>query len=223
MKKILLTLSLFAFSAALMAQDDINLLDLVADQPTTKAADTLQVAPEATDQNEEEEEADLYDWRTHRHSVAFTWGAPSMFDGSLVLIEWIVTLGQEDHTHYAGPFSVEYGYNALRWLRVGGRLSYEYAYCRGYEPVYHVFRASGRLDFTYINKEHVRLYSGFEIGAGMSYNHYPTINEKDFVKPLLVLGMCPIGVEAGGKRVFFKAEFNLGSTEFFRTGIGVRL
>lgn len=221
MKKLLLALLLFASSGVMMAQDDINLLDLVADrQPAIKSADTLQLAANIHD--DEEDEADLYNWRNHRHSFAFTWGAPSIFDGSLVLLEWIVTLGQEDHTHYVGPFSFEYGYNVLRWLRVGGRLTYEYAYCRGYEPVYHTIRVNGRIDCTYINKEHVRLYSGFELGAGMSYNRYPTLNEKDFVKPILVLGLCPIGVEAGSERVFFKAEVNLGSTESLRTGIGFR-
>lgn len=212
MRRIFFSLLVLSFSAALFAQDDINLLDLIRDQPTDSVAAVS--SPSSTAASSE------YDWRNHRHSITFTAGTPSLLEKGLAGFMWLLSMGQDEPTRYIGPYSLEYDYNILRWLRIGGRFGYMYSVTPGYLPEYHVFYNDARLDFTYLNKRKVKLYSGFELGLGLSYNKFGNHDVDNFVKPMFVFGICPLGLQAGGDHVYFMAECNIGNTDFFRIGIG---
>lgn len=135
-----------------------------------------------------------------------------------------------DHQfHYTGTYGVHYRYNVLKWLRVGGDLSYS-----GYREVENgssytkttlgnELALAAKLDFTYLNREHVKLYSGLGIGPAMLINatQSSSDNTRD-VSPLFTWCVTPIGVEAGGERVYALAEFNIGFCDFLRAGIGFR-
>lgn len=162
-----------------------------------------------------------YDWRDYRHTVILSYGSPSLVDGMVDGLVWLFTWGQEETAKSTGQIGVQYGYNALKWLRVGGRFSYLGSYYPGYEPYTHSCKVSGRVDFTYLNRRYVTLYSGVELGASVNYNVY-SLPDDNYVKPSLVIGVTPIGIQAGGSHVFGMAELNIGSTEIIRAGIGIR-
>lgn len=214
MKKLFCALLSLFMVSGMFAQDDINLLDLIKDTPAI--TDTQQVntttPADATPQE--------YDWRSHRHSFTLTLGTLSLVENFVAELGWILTLGDQEMV-FVGPASLQYDYNILRWLRVGGRFSYGYQATKGMSPVYHAFFMSGRVDFTFLNKRKVKLYAGLETGLGLSLNQYPTHNEDNFVKVLPVIGFCPLGIQAGGDHVYFMAETNIGNTEIFRLGIGM--
>lgn len=163
-----------------------------------------------------------YDWRDYRHMVIVSYGSPSLVDGMVDGLVWLFTWGQEETAKSTGQIGVQYGYNALKWLRVGGRFSYLGSYYPGYEPYTHSCKVSGRVDFTYLNRRYVMLYSGVELGVGINYNVYKTSFDDNFIKPSLVVGVTPIGIQVGGSHVFGMAELGIGSIEIIRAGIGIR-
>lgn len=164
MKNYLFALIFLTISSALFAQDDINLLDLVKSQP----ADSVRVTETPASESVTSQPLPLeYDWRNHRHSLLVSYGTPSVLATSVAGFVWILNLGNDKYPLFVGPVSVEYDYNVLKWLRVGGRLSYMYVrdksrYGSGDN---HVLGATARLDFTYLNRRKIKLYSGLELGV----------------------------------------------------------
>lgn len=218
MKKFLFLISLLASSLSLSAQQDINLLDLIKDESTV--IDSVREAvPSATP-------ASTYDWRSHRHSLTFSTGSTSVIETSGAALVWMLTAfwtNGENLTHFMPPFSVEYDYNALKWLRVGGRFTYQYSHILGQLPVTHAFLTTGRLDFTYLNRRKCKLYSGIELGLGLAYNSYKDQQSpgyKNYTKPYLGASVCLFGLQAGGDHAYFMTELNLGNIDALRIGIG---
>ena len=77
-----------------------------------------------------------------------------------------------------------------------------------------------RVDFTYINREHVRLYSGLSVGVGMHISQYASGAVEGLYLP--AANMTPIGLNFGNERVFGLVETNIGSSSVLRIGIGFR-
>lgn len=240
MKKLLFSVVLFACSAVVMAQDDINLLDLVGDQksfmPQTADSSVAQTPPAPVGEGDQGERAD-YDWRERRSSLSFTAGTPSLLSGTTGIIMAIVEAFDDPDAHIRiyGSYGVHYGYNVLSWLRVGGSLSCTgFSETRQYSQRTYVDRTNefimmAKVDFTYLNRRHVRIYSG--IGAGMDvmwFSSYingqlqPEDEDHKRVTPLPAFTVTPIGIEAGGKRVYGLAEINVGTIDLLRAGVGVR-
>lgn len=202
-RRILLFICISAIYTAL-AQDNIDLLMMIKED----SVQTIEVSPEVPMQP--------YDWQTQRHSFTLSYGSPSIIDKALTGFAWLVMLGTEDSPQYTGCFSLQYGYNVLRWLRVGGRYSYA-GYKTKYNEWLHLNYIAARVDFTYLNKKHLKLYSGFETGIGIchdSYGYEPT------TFPFLITSVCPIGIHAGGEHAYFMSEINFGNTELVRVGVG---
>lgn len=240
MKKLLFSVLLLACSAVVMAQDDINLLDLVGDQksfmPPTSDSSSVQTPPAPVGEGGRGERAD-YDWRERRNSLSFTAGTPSLLSGTTGIIMAIVEAFDDPDAHIRiyGSYGVHYGYNVLPWLRVGGSLSCTgFSETRQYSQRTYVDRTNefimmAKVDFTYLNRRHVRIYSG--IGAGMDvmwFSSYingqlqPEDEDHKRVTPLPAFTVTPIGIEAGGKRVYGLAEINVGTIDLLRAGVGVR-
>lgn len=140
-----------------------------------------------------------------------------------------------NHTYVAGTYGIHYGYNVLKWLRVGGGLSYGHFKTEAtYMKKLHVERYDelillAKVDFTYLNRRYVRLYSG--VGAGVDFTFMSKTVDgkrlsedeagKSFI-PLPAWTVTALGVEAGSKRVYGIAEVNIGFTDLLRVGVGVR-
>lgn len=222
MKNSLFALIFLIISSALFAQDDINLLDLVKSQP----ADSVRVIETPASESVTSQPLPLeYDWRNHRHSLLVSYGTPSVLATSVAGFVWILNLGNDKYPLFVGPVSVEYDYNVLKWLRVGGRLSYMYVrdksrYGSGDN---HVLGATARLDFTYLNRRKIKLYSGLELGVGGNVMETSKTKNDDENKgfPVFFGNLCVFGLQAGGDHVYFMSEIGVGTIESFRLGIGV--
>lgn len=206
MKKIVLSLLFSALSIGIFAQDDIDLLDLIKDDSAAVAQ------PSVVQELPAPAPADDYDWRTQKHYLSLTYGTQSIVYGM-----GLVTTLEPVWDTRIGPFTIDYGYNIKHWLRVGGTFSYLYGE-KVNERLDHVFGFVARVDFTYLNRRKVKLYSGYGMGVALLYRQRNrSYNYLDF-EPCF--NLCLIGVHAGGDHVFFLGECNFGTSEAFRAGIG---
>jgi len=117
---------------------------------------------------------------------------------------------------------------------VGGRISYDGWACNGYNTnnsanhhiTTHCISGLMCINFTYVNKKNVQVYSG--TGLGMRYritkeNDTPVDGEEtiDRIFHSTVSGfITPIGVHVGNDRVFGLAEVSLGTEAIISVGIG---
>lgn len=212
MKQFLIIIFSVAFSSMLFAQDDINLLDMIKDDS---------IVMEQSNQLADNQ-GDAWDWTQHRHSLNISMGAPSLFHMGLSGFKWLLQMGNEDFDQFSGAFGIEYDYNVKRWLRVGARFTYQYISDEWHYPEEHFITTTARLDFTYMNKRKVRLYSGLEAGIAMIYSHYDSSPDSDEMRPGIDLALVPFGLQAGGEHVFFLGELSVGTAEFCRIGLGYR-
>lgn len=189
-------------SVSLFAQDDINLLDLINETP----ADTVRIAPSAEASYE-------YDWHSQRHYVSLTIGSQSVVYGMSVL----ASMGQLAWNNRIGPFTLDYGFNAKHWLRVGGSFRYTYGEVINNHSD-HVFDFLARVDFTYLNRRKIKLYSG--LGAGLTVRYVLRKEDHNYLDFDPLFNLCVFGLHAGGDHVFFLAESNFGTSEAMRLGIG---
>ena len=126
------------------------------------------------------------------------------------------------------PITLGYRYRLLKWLWLGGDISY----C-GYfgtskdiyteEPVYklreHMLCIMPAIRFSYLNREHVTLYSG--LAAGLKFGFTNAQNRKStYVK--LPFQVTLFGVSAGSQQWFGFAEVGIGNEGFAKAGFGYR-
>lgn len=239
MKRIIISALYISLSIALFAQDDINLLDLIKDDSTTVQTTEQPASLPAAESSVSEIPAPEWDWRAHRHSLSVTIGSPSLLSGTTgILIALFEAFDNSTNTdlHIYGSYGIHYGYNALKWLRVGGSLLYSgdklkktgsnnYVHIQQFHELYLI----GKLDFTYLNRKYVRLYSGLGLGGGlMIMNDQSSMSgvrpeRTHSLAPSVAYYVTPIGIEAGGQRVYGLTEINIGTADLIRAGIGVRL
>lgn len=205
-------------NVSLWAQSDLNLLDLVEDDSTAVApTEEKKAASTAT--------KDDFNWQEHRHNLMVSLGAPSLLAYPFTSLTFLLTKG-EAKTTFTGSVGVEYDYNALKWLRVGGRLGYQGIFVHGYESPQinkvHMLTIGGRLDFTYLNRRKLRLYSGLELGASFCFSKSKTQDGNKLFIPWFDAGIIPFGLQAGGEHVYFMSELSIGTVECCRVGLGYR-
>lgn len=126
------------------------------------------------------------------------------------------------------PITLGYRFRLLKWLWLGGDISY----C-GYfgtskdiysgEPVYrlreHMLCIMPAIRFSYLNREHVTLYSGLASGLKIGFSNVQ--NRKDtYVK--LPFQLTLFGVSAGSQQWFGFAEIGVGNEGFAKAGFGYR-
>lgn len=188
------------------------------------------VAPAVAHERVEEE----WSWENRPSSVTITIGAPSMT--TIVLANMSRRWSDRRSPSYYGAYSIRYDYNILRWLAVGGSLSYD-----GWERIdietvrnekagtittsqarYAGHRASVLMGvrFTYINREHVQLYSGLALGMSMYWEY----DNSYWDHPMQVAGsVVPVGVHVGSQKVYGMAEVSVGTESMMSIGIGFHL
>lgn len=210
MKRITTILFCISIAYIAFAQDNINLLDLIKNDNET--ADSTQIRRSKSGLSDK-----TYDWSERKHSISISYATRSLFD-DIMTDQWNYSWKLKAPEYYTGSINMQYGYNAKRWLRVGGR--YSYGAYREPGKVFHIHNFAAKLDFTYLNKEHVQLYSGLETGFGML--HYRQSDGKyTAIRQFWIFNLCPIGVQVGGKHAYFMAEVGLGNTELLRIGAGM--
>ena len=73
-----------------------------------------------------------YDWREHRQSVSISVGLPSIYSTAFGSHAWNFYIPAPGSTStarrseiFTGAWAIDYGYNILRWLRLGASANYE--------------------------------------------------------------------------------------------------
>ncbi len=177
----------------------------------------------------------VYNWADHRHNISFSVGLPGLYSTAISGHSWRFYLAKPGTTtsgttgttpsgttvrsseFFCGSWAFEYDFQILRWLRVGTELNYEY--WMGNTRT-HDAALMAKVAFTYINQEHIRLYSGVGIGIGMHFDGFSDGTIAGRYLPAIV--GTPIGLQAGNAKVYALVETNIGSASFLRVGIGFR-
>lgn len=136
-------------------------------------------------------------------------------------------------TKLTGTYGIDYYYQVNSWFRVGGKAVYE-----GYNTKvindttgaliekYNISFVSvmPSVQFSYLNKGLVKLYSGADIGA--SFIMIPDKKEDGTrytsCQPIFAFNIVPIGIRVGNEKVFGLVETNIGYDAFIKAGIGIR-
>lgn len=186
-----------------------------------------------------------YDWRAHRHDLTFGGG---YWSGVYPFRSFLVTAWQNlgdngGDVHYYGDYALSYHYQALWWLRAGVKAQWEGDNWSFYDkedkakitPIgkttNHCFSVMASCQFTYLHREHVKLYSGADVGLGvfLSDKRYTDGNTNSEGKQrttdthfLPAFNLTAFGVSFGG-RVYGLAEINLGYEALLKLGIGCRI
>jgi len=126
------------------------------------------------------------------------------------------------------PITLGYRYRLLKWLWLGGDISYcgFFGTSRNIyteEPVYkyreNTVCIMPAIRFSYLNREHVTLYSGF--ASGLKFGFSKAYNEKrSYVR--LPFQLTLFGVSAGSQSWFGFAEVGYGNEGFAKAGFGYR-
>lgn len=124
--------------------------------------------------------------------------------------------------YMAGNFFGSYAYQFTRWLQTGVSVSYT-RYWRskpgGQESeTYATLIPSVR--FLWLNREVVRLYSGFGIGVNWACEKDSSLSRKDY--SVLPGGQCTFIGICVGKKLFGFSEWGIGNLGILSSGIGYR-
>lgn len=120
------------------------------------------------------------------------------------------------------PITIGYRYRALKWLWIGGDLSYCGMFGRPDNPILtesfnaHLFQLALSVRFSYLNREKVTLYSEFTHSI-VSVNKGFVHNERVHAQYTL------IGVEFGSQQWFGSAELGYGFKGIINVGVGYHL
>lgn len=175
-----------------------------------------------------------------KHEIAISVGTSSGF-GSIVGIFKVIGDGiasgidknKDYQTKLTGTYGVDYYYQVNSWFRVGGKAIYEGYNTKVYNDTtralidkYNISFVSimPSVQFSYLNKKLVKLYSGIDLGA--SFIMVPDKKEDGTrftsCQAIFAFNIVPIGIRVGNDRVFGLVETNLGYDAFLKAGIGFR-
>ncbi|MCC8018662.1 MAG: hypothetical protein LIO85_02665 [Rikenellaceae bacterium] len=181
----------------------------------------------------------------HRHTLSVSAGAwPStydqeVFDGrSSVWGCWFYDpdlnglWSGEGDTYYgdmrtSGAVSLSYGYRALPWLAVKLSATYTGIYQKSYSAAdgsrrddlsRHYFYFMPGVDFFWLRRPCVEMYSGLEIGAGFVVADDWDYSNKGFAGGQLTLA----GIRIGRGRFYFMSELGFGMRGIATAGGGIR-
>ncbi len=187
-----------------------------------------------------------YDWRAHRHDLSIAGGYMSGIYPlrSILITAWQNIGDNGGDVRYCGDYTLSYHYQALWWLRAGAKVQWEGDYWSFYsredqaksiamgKTMNHCFSFMTSCQFTYLNREHVRLYSGLDAGLGIFLSDKRYINgntnsdgkQREVQTSFLpAFNLTAFGVAFGGERVYGLAELNLGYDALLTLGIGCRM
>lgn len=185
-------------------------------------------------------------WQENPHSLSISAGAVSGFYLAKSLFSWIpVAAGHSQNVKYYGNYGLQYYYQTKRWCRVGVKGNWEGDFYDLYtakkdDPKAlkkgvtfdHAVSLVASAQFTYLNNEHVQLYSGLDAGAAAyikdtryeaGYDDGKGNSHPVQVTWLPAFNLTPIGVAFGSWRVFGYFETNIGYEAFAKIGLGVHI
>ena len=183
-------------------------------------------------------------WEDQRNSLSISAGYVSGFFFSKLLVAWIGPAASHARkTDYYGSYGLQYHYQVNSWCRVGAKFNWEgedYDMWTGKKDdasavkkgvtFGHALSLVASAQFTYLNREHVQLYSGLDAGVGTyisDVKYLPGHTDSDGnTHPvnatwLPAFNLTPIGVAFGSWRVFGYVETNIGYEAFAKVGLGV--
>lgn len=179
---------------------------------------------------------DASDWRQmfNRHEFSLSVGDPAMANltrkGNFsrnAMTSWLDIPTYTD-VYTTSPITLGYRFRLLKWLWLGGDITYcgFFGTSRNIyteEPLYKYRENSvsfmPSIRFSYLNREHVTLYSGFT--SGLRFGVSRTYNEKR-VYVRLPFQLTLFGVSAGSQSWFGFAELGVGYQGFAKAGFGYR-
>ena len=180
------------------------------------------------------------DWRTQfkRHEFTFGVGDPGRANSHRNRIGtepnyfpevWLQRQISCGNIYSTCPITLGYRYRVLKWLWVGGDISYcgLYGTFRNLDTdqkvgVYrdHFISIMPAVRFSYLNREHVTLYSGIAGGYALEYGKsYP---DYKFHNNHIALNCTLFGVSAGSQRWFGFAEIGWRFKGYANAGFGFR-
>lgn len=155
-------------------------------------------------------------------------GFGAVFDLFKVLIEGIGNsfAHRGTDTKFIGTYGIDYYYQVNSWFRPGAKFVYEglsttITDSTGIVNKYYTSTVSlmPSVQFTYLNKKYVKLYSGFDIGVtNLSDNNKNNSNSST----ILGVNLTPIGIRVGNEHIFGVIETNIGMDALVKAGFGVR-
>lgn len=152
----------------------------------------------------------------------------AVFDFFKVLFEGIGNsiAGNGTDTKFIGTYGLDYYYQVNSWFRPGAKFVYEgltttITDSTGVINKYNTSTISlmPSIQFSYLNKKYVKLYSGIDIGVT---NFSDNDKNSSFSETILGINVTLIGVRVGNDRIFGVVETNIGMDALIKAGIGVR-
>ena len=133
------------------------------------------------------------------------------------------------NVYFTCPITLGYRYRVLKWLWVGGDISY-CGFYGSFRDLYtdqkvgdyrdHFISIMPAVRFSYLNREYVTLYSGIAGGVALEYGK--TYPDYKFHNNHLALQCTLFGVSAGSQRWFGFVELGWGFKGYANAGFGFR-
>ena len=176
-----------------------------------------------------------YDYKdAPRNEISASIGVVSAFGGVFdffkVLIEGVGNgiAGNKTDTKFIGTYGLDYYYQVNKWFRPGAKVVYEgltttirdstNAIVNHYNTSTLSVMASSQ--FSYLNKKHVKLYSGIDLGIGTIFDD----NKKGSgtTSTFCAFNVTVIGIRVGNDNIFGLVETNIGMDALIKAGFGAR-
>ena len=181
-------------------------------------------------------------WQEQPNSLSISAGAISGYFVGKSLFSWIpAAAGHSRHSKYYGSYGIQYHHQLKKWCRLGVKGTWEgdnYDLYTGKNDTdvrkgitfNNMVSLVASVQFLYLTREHVQLYSGLDAGAAADIrdtrydagfddgngNSHP-VN----VVWLPAVNITPLGVAFGSWRFYGFVEVNIGYEAFGKAGLGV--
>lgn len=132
-------------------------------------------------------------------------------------------------TKHTGTYGLDYYHHFNKWLRIGGKFVYEGFNTRVtndstgnvvQKSNISLFTLMPSVQFSYLNKRCVKLYSGIDIGATFSLQNIDGAFTNQ--NCIFAINLTLIGIRVGNERIFGLAEANFGYDAFIKAGVGLK-
>jgi len=169
-----------------------------------------------------------------RNEIGTSIGVVSAFGGLFDMFKLVFegignSLGDNKvDTRFIGTYGFDYYYQVNSWFRPGAKFVYEGLATSVYDSTdvllnhYHTSTMSvmPSVEFSYLNKRYVKLYSGIDLGVGVIFDN----NKKSSSTPstFFAFNITPIGVRFGNENIYGMVETNIGVDAMIKAGFGAR-
>ena len=169
-----------------------------------------------------------------RNEISASIGAVSAFGGLFDFFKLIIEgvgnglAGNRTDTKFIGTYGLDYYYQVNKWFRPGIKVVYEGLTTSIYDSTdvlinhYNTSTLSvmPSVQFSYLNKKYVKLYSGIDMGVGTIFDD----NKKgsNSSSAFFAFNITPIGIRVGNDNIFGLVETNIGMDATIKVGFGAR-